>query len=382
MDAITQIPKSTKALVLRKAAQATKPVYHDAVVEERPIPDLKPGQILVRIHAAAFNHRDHWIRKGLYPGIGFGSVLGADGAGVVVASADENDPLLQKRVFLVPFRGWERDPEAPEFPFYVIGGFKANPLGTFAQYVAVERDQVIPTPEHLDDVQAAAWPLGAVTAWRATMINGAVKSGDNVLITGIGGGVALIALQLCVARGANVYVTSGGEDKIRRAVELGAKGGVSYKANDWPAQLAALLKKDGASYLNAVIDAAGGDILGKTSPILKNGGRVVVYGMHTSPNVTMTMREVMKNQKLLGPFPCVPCPIHALTLSPAGSTMGSKQDLTDAMNFLAQHRIVPTVWHVLDGLESAEEGFQILESGDHFGKVVVRLTPDTPTANL
>ena len=66
---------------------------------------------------------------------------------------------------------------------------------------------------------------------RATMINGAVQRGDNVLITGIGGGVALLALQLCVAKGANVYVTSGGEDKIRRAVELGAKGGVSYKAS-------------------------------------------------------------------------------------------------------------------------------------------------------
>ncbi|KAI0362574.1 NAD-P-binding protein [Trametes cingulata] len=360
MAAAIQIPKSTRALVLRKAAKATKPVYHDAVLEERPIPELKPGQILVRIHAAAFNHRDHWIRKGLYPGIGFGSVLGADGAGVVVASPDKNDTLLEKRVFLVPMRGWERAPDAPESPFAVIGGNKSNPLGTFAQYVVVERDQVIPTPDHLDDVHAAAWPLGAVTAWRAAMINGQVKQGDNVLITGIGGGVALLALQLCVARGANVYVTSGSQDKIQKAVKLGAKGGVSYKSDDWPAQLATLLKKNGASALNTVIDSGGGDIMGKTSAILKPGGRVVVFGMHANPKVTMTMREVMKNQKLLG------------------STMGSKQDLIDATNFLAQHHIVPIVSDVLDGLEAAEQGFQILERGDHFGKVVIRLTPDSP----
>ncbi|KAI8982793.1 NAD-P-binding protein [Trametes punicea] len=360
MSAVVQIPKSTKALVLRKSALATKPVYHDAVLEERPIPELKPGQVLVRIHAAAFNHRDHWIRKGLYPGIGFGSVIGGDGAGLVIASADRHDPLLQKRVFFVPMRGWERDPEAPETSFYVLGGGKKTPLGTFAQYVVVERDQVIPTPDHLDDVHAAAWPIGAVTAWRATMVNGQVKKGDNVLITGIGGGVALVALQLCVARGANVYVTSGNEDKIRKAVELGAKGGVSYKADDWPSQLAVLLKKNGASSLNAVIDAGGGDILRKTSSILKQGGRVVVFGMHTSPRVTMTMREVLKNQKLLG------------------STMGSKQDLIDATNFLAQHRIVPVVSDVLDGLESAERGFEILEREEHFGKVVLRIVPDSP----
>ncbi|EIW60533.1 NAD-P-binding protein [Trametes versicolor FP-101664 SS1] len=359
---MNHIPKTAKALVLRKAAQASKPVYHDAVLEDLPLPELKPGHVLVRIHAAAFNHRDHWVRKGMYPGIGFGSVLGGDGAGVVVASTDKSDELLRKRVVLVPMRGWERDQEAPESRFFVLGGSNANPLGTFAQYVVVERDQIIPIPDHLDDVHAAAWPIGAVTAWRATMVNGAVKQGDSVLITGIGGGVALTALQLCVARGANVYVTSGGEDKIRKAVALGAKGGVSYKADDWPKQLAGLLKKNGASALSVVIDAGGGDIMGKTSSILKPGGRVVVFGMHASPTVTMTMREVMRNQKLIG------------------STMGSKQDLIDATNFLAQHRIVPVVSEVLDGLESAERGFQILENGEQFGKIVIRVADSSPKA--
>ena len=126
------------------------------------------------------------------------------------------------------------------YSFSVVGGVKLVDFGTFSQYVVVERDQVIQTQDHVDDVHAAAWPLGAVTAWRyvclcdqlylsmlriavdrATIINGAVKKGDNVLITGIGGGVALIALQICVAQGANVYVTSGSEAKIRKAVELG-----------------------------------------------------------------------------------------------------------------------------------------------------------------
>ncbi|EJF66218.1 NAD(P)-binding protein [Dichomitus squalens LYAD-421 SS1] len=360
MAAIIQIPKTTKALVLRKAAANGKSVLHDAVVEERPLPQLKPGQILVRVHAAAFNHRDLWIRKNLYPGIGFGRVLGADAAGVVVASADKNDSLLQKRVFLLPMRGWEKDPDAPESDFIIVGASKAIDFGTFAQYIVVDRDQVIPTPDHLDDVHAAAWPLGGVTAWRATIVNGAVKKGDNVLITGIGGGVAILALQLAIAAGANVYVTSGSEEKIRKAIELGAKGGVSYKNNDWPTQLGKLLKENGKGLLSAVIDAGGGDILGKTSPILKQGGRVVVFGMHANPKVTITMREVMKNQKILG------------------STMGSHKDLIDATNFLAEHRIVPVVSHVLDGLESADEGFKLLQEGSHVGKIVIRIPPVSP----
>jgi threonine dehydrogenase-like Zn-dependent dehydrogenase len=166
--------------------------------------------------------------------------------GVVIASHDPEDDLFNQRVFLVPNRGWKDDPDAPEeecvfIPLrcsllltrfttrhFVLGGATMYPSGTFSEYIVVEREYVIPIPDHLDDVHAAAWPLGGLTAWRATVVNAAVKKGHNVLITGIGGGVALLVLQICVALGASVYVTSGNVEKIRKAVELGAKGGVNY----------------------------------------------------------------------------------------------------------------------------------------------------------
>jgi NADPH:quinone reductase-like Zn-dependent oxidoreductase len=131
-------------------------------------------------------------------------------------------------------------------------------------------------------------------------LNAQVKAGHNVLITGISGGVALLALQICVARGATVYVTSGSQEKIRKAVALGARGGANYKESecfvfcfasrnplpiptidDWPTQIAVLLKKDtkGSGLLDAVIDSGGGDIMGQTGKFLKHGGRVVCYGM-------------------------------------------------------------------------------------------------------
>lgn len=140
------------------------------------------------------------------------------------------------------------------------------------------------------------------------MVKGKVSAGQNVLITGIGGGVAILALQLCIAKEANVYVTSGHEDKVRKAIQLGARGGANYKdskatvvfamsakadnvcsfsletAEDWPSQISILLSKDakeigGTGLLDVVIDSGGGDILAQTGKILKHGGSVVCYGM-------------------------------------------------------------------------------------------------------
>lgn len=359
---VSTLPKSIKAIVVRKS-KSVEGFPYDAALETLPIPNLGKKQILVKINAVAFNHRDLWIRRGQYPGIIPGCTFGADGAGVVVASSDSSDSFLQKRVFLLPMHGWESDPEAPESKFNVIGGGGyTHPLGTFSQYVAVDRDQVIPSPDHLTDEQVSAWPLGGVTAWRAAIVNAQVKSGDNVLITGIGGGVALIAMQLCLARGASVYVTSGGQDKIDKAVGLGAKGGVSYKDKNWPSQLAKLLAETGGSELNAVIDSGGGDIVTKVSKVVKSGGRFVIYGMTASPEVKLTMREVLKNHKVLG------------------STMGSHKDLIDATNFIAENRVVPAVSHVLEGFEEAEEGFRLLQQGDHFGKIVMRVKHDQSSA--
>ncbi|KAG6876942.1 hypothetical protein C0993_011856 [Termitomyces sp. T159_Od127] len=335
---LTKLPTFTKSLTVKKAPAQGNPVYHDAVIEQKPIPALKRGEVLVKIGAAAFNHRDVWIRKGQYPRIAFGSVFGADGAGTVVAAYEPNDPLLKQRVFLTPSRGWEKHPDGPESDFGILGGVSYPALGTFTEYVVVERDQVISSPKHLNDVQMAAWPLGAVTAWRASVVNGLVSSGQNVLITGIGGGVALLALQMCLAKGASVYVTSGSQDKIQKAIALGAKGGMRLlallkthiHAEDWPARLDALLGK--GRELDVVIDSGGGEIMMQTDKLLKHGGR---------------------------------------------STMGSHQDLIDATDFMAEHRIIPVISHVFEGLEAAEQGFETMKRGEQFGKIVVKIGSDT-----
>ncbi|KAF8177240.1 chaperonin 10-like protein [Pholiota molesta] len=347
-----KLPATTRALVVQESKVPRKPLYHDAALVELPLAQPQPGEVVVKIAAVGFNHKDVWIRMGQYPAIAIGAVFGGDGAGTVIASGTPNDPLLGTRVFLTPSRGWEKDPQGPESTFGILGG-------TFSEYIVVERDQVVPTPEHLDDVHVAAWPIGGVTAWRAVAVNAQVQEGQNVLIT---------------AKGANVYVTSGSADKLARAyprrerrattktvsmIDVCDKSTTTIHHDTsiyqrMAGSVGSLLNKKGAM-LDAIIDSAGGDIMGQAGKILKQGGRVVCYGMTASPKITLTMRQVLANQQLLG------------------STMGSHQDLQDATAFIDKHRIVPIVSHVLDGLESADAGFDLIKRGDQFGKVVIKL---------
>ncbi|KAF5334505.1 hypothetical protein D9611_013792 [Ephemerocybe angulata] len=351
------LPKVSRALTVQKATEKStnrEKYPMDAVITERPIHALKPDEVLLKVNAVGFNHKDVWVRKGLYPAITIGSEYGGDGAGLVVASGKQDDSLLNTRMFLNPSVGWKSNPDAPESRLGVLGGTPAG--GTFADYLVVKRDLLIPSPNHLDDVQVAALPLGGVTAWRAAVVNAQVKAGQHVLITGIGGGVALFALQFCLGLGAHVYVTSGTQEKLEKAIALGAKGGANYKDKDWPKQINDLIQKTSkGAALDAVIDSGGGPIFGQVSKFMREGGRLVCYGMTASPTITMTMREVLKNLKVLG------------------STMGSQKDLEDATEFISTHKIVPIVSHVFEGLDSAEAGFAVLDKGEQFGKVVLRI---------
>lgn len=268
--------------------------------------------VLLKLHAAGFNRRDEWSMIGAYPGLTFPSTMGCDGVGSI--EGDSSGRLY----LIVPTRGWESDPDGPEAevpgaPSHVVSnklggkGFgilgQTKPTGgqgTFAEYIEVEKDQLVPVPSHLSAVQAAALPCGGVTAFRALFTKGRVTKGQNVLITGIGGGVALLALRLALAAGANVFVTGGTQDKVDKAVSFGAKAGAIYKDEKWPASIRSALPKD-RPYLDVVIDSAGGSITAQSAKAgLRNGGRIVCFGMTAAPKIDVTMREVLKNVELLG----------------------------------------------------------------------------------
>lgn len=360
-----------RALTL-KHIEGAKPgqVYYPLQIKEVPKPTPGPNEVLVRLSAAALNHRDLFIRRHLYPAISFTNPLLADGYGTVVAigSAVTRKNLLNAPVILAPMRGWESDPAAPEDSrkFTVTGGSKLTEVGTAQDYIAVSEDEVEPAPEHLTPAEGAALPLVGLTGWRALVTkSNAAFPGANILLTGIGGGVALQVLQFAVGFGCNVFVTSGDEAKLKKAKEMGAKGGVSYRKDGWEKELRELLPAD-RPYLDAVIDGAGGNVVGKTIRLLKAGGVIAQYGMTVSPKMDWLMSAVLANVEL------------------RGSTMGSRKEFRDMIAFVNEKKIRPIVSRTVKGLDNLTEIdglFKDMDEGNQFGKLVIEIASggDSPS---
>ncbi len=201
-----------KAIVLKELGGPEKLLW-----EEVPEPVPRSGEVLVRLKAAALNHRDAWIRQGLYANIQLPTILGSDGSGEVVAVGSGVEPgLLGQAVLINPCLDWgpEVKVQGPEMR---ILGMPDN--GTYAPLVAVPASNIRPKPESLSFEEAAALPLAAMTAYRALVTRAQVMAGETVLITGVGGGVASLALQIAHALGARTVVTSGSDQKIERALQ-------------------------------------------------------------------------------------------------------------------------------------------------------------------
>jgi NADPH:quinone reductase-like Zn-dependent oxidoreductase len=263
-----------KSITISKVEGKPGQVYYPLSLNDVPTPTPSANELLIKITAAALNHRDLFTRQALYPAISFEVPLLADGAGVVVScGSSANKSWEGKRVVINPGTGWKDNVEGPEDKggYKILGGTKLNPNGTLQEYMCVPETEVEEAPRHLSDVEAAAVPLTGLTAWRAVMVKcGAnnLQPGKNILITGIGGGVALMALTFATATGANVWVTSGNEEKIQRAKELGAKGGVIYKEEGWEKKLQGMLPAENRQ-IDAIVDGAGGDIVEKGVKLLK-----------------------------------------------------------------------------------------------------------------
>ncbi|KAJ5928447.1 hypothetical protein N7466_007403 [Penicillium verhagenii] len=339
-------------------------VYYPLVVRTLPQPTPQSNELLIKLTAASLNHRDLFLRQHLYPGLSFDVPLLADGVGIVVSagsSVSGADKWQGKRVILNPGLGWKDSPDGPEDPtgYRIMGGTKVYQTGTLQEYITIDESEVEEAPAHLSDAEAAALPLTGLTAWRALVSKAGErnsKDGAAVLITGIGGGVALMALRFAVARGAHVFVTSSSEEKIQKAVELGATGGVSYKEDGWDKKLLGMLPS-GKKNFDAVIDGAGGDSIEKAVKLLKAGGVLSIYGMTVSPKMPYLMQAVLKN------------------INVCGSTMGSRKEFQEMVDYVKAQNIHPIVSRTLkteiDDVPAIDELFEDMKQGKQFGKLVI-----------
>ena len=194
-------------------------------------PQPQPGQVLVRLMAAALNRRDYWISQGMYPGIRLPVTLGSDGAGVVEAVGSNVDgQWLNREVVINPALEWGDRAEVQAANFHILG---MPTDGTLSTHVVVPASAVFPRPTHLTWHEAAALPLAGLTAYRAVFTKGQVDGSHKVLVTGAGGGVASFAVQFANAVGADVCVTSSSAAKLEKARSLGARCGLLYTKDDW-----------------------------------------------------------------------------------------------------------------------------------------------------
>jgi zinc-binding alcohol dehydrogenase/oxidoreductase len=314
-------------------------------ISDVPTPTPAAGEVRIALSAAALNHRDQYIRDGKYAKITLPCVLGSDGCGVVDMAPNEASHLLGQRVVIDPAFDWGNDPAA-QGPHFSILGMPRQ--GTFAEFVCVPWQNVHLAPSHLTTEEAAALPLAGLTAYRSVMVQGAVKRGDVVLITGIGGGVATMAMQFALAAGASVWVTSGSDAKLERARELGAAGGANYNVATWATDLRSAV--DG---FDCIIDSVGGESVNNLTDLARAGGRLVFYGTSRGAVPSLNLHRIYWKQ------------LHIV-----GSTMGTPDNFRAMLDVVAQHHLRPVVDSVYT-LAHAEQAFERMKQSEQLGKIVL-----------
>jgi len=308
------------------------------VYEEVPDPESEPEEAVVELRAAGLNRRDLLVRSGIYP-FPLPLIPGSDGAGIRRDTGEE--------VVVYCGLGWGDREDAPAPGFGVLGGPRD---GTYAELVSLPEENLFPKPAALSWEEAAAFPLAALTAYRGLFTRGQLQAGETVLALGAGSGVSTFVVQLAVQAGARVLVTSSSDDKIERAKELGAEGGVNYATTeDWPAAVTEL------GPIDLVLDSVG-STWQQSLDAARPGGRVVVFGGTGGTDVSLQVRPFyFKQQSLLG------------------TQLGSPRDFEALLGMLEDASWRPVVDSVTS-LAEAETALARMESGEHFGKLVLSIS--------
>ncbi|MEW8986993.1 MAG: zinc-binding dehydrogenase [Bacillus sp. (in: firmicutes)] len=300
----------------------------------------KAGEVRVRLKTAGLNHRDLFSLVRHQPNDP-PLILGSDGAGIVDAVGDGVEGIkVGDEVIINPSLGWKENSDAPPPGFEILG----LPFhGTFAEKVVVPAENAVKKPAYLTWEEAGVLSLAALTAYRALFTRGKIKAGMNVLIPGIGGGVATLMMQFAKAVGATVYVTSRSKDKCEKALELGADK--AFDSNgDWNEAL------EGVK-MDLIIDCVGPATFNQSLAQLRQGGTIVTFGSSTGDEVQINLRSFFYGQ-----------------FNFYGSTMGSGEEYIEMLQFIEKHQIRPVIDQMYP-LEQFDQAFDRLEKAEQLGKL-------------
>jgi len=324
----------------------------ELALREVATPKPARNEVAIRVHAVSLNRRDLMMVAGNYGrgGTQPNSVPLSDGAGEVIAlGADVKRFKVGDRVAGIFFERWLDGAPTQASLATARGG---NAGGMLSEVVVTDAEGLVSIPSHLSYEEAATLPCAGVTAWVGLFKRGQLKAGDYVLLEGTGG-VSVFGLQLAAAAGAKPIITSSSDAKLARARQLGAFGTVNYRSNpEWQQEVRSLT---GGAGVDQVLEVGGQDTLPRALQALAFGGHVAIIGGLSGFATDVPVGALM-----------------GLNATASGIYVGSRSDFEALNAFLAQHKIKPIVDKVFD-LEEAPAAFAAMDSGDFFGKVVIRL---------
>jgi NADPH:quinone reductase-like Zn-dependent oxidoreductase len=327
-------------------------------VQELPEPAIQsPNDVLIRVQAAALNRLDLWVAEGL-PGtnLTFPHIVGSDGAGVV----EKVGPGVQRvgtgdRVMINPALSCGqcsaclKGEDSLCASLRVVGEHRP---GTVAEYIVVPEQNLAAVPPSMPWPQAAAFSLATLTAWRMLVSRARLRPEETVLIWGIGGGVALAALQIVKLLGARAIVTSGSDEKLDAARALGADVVLNHRKTDIRT---AVRQHTGGNGADVVVDSVGEQSWEGSLRALRRGGRLVICGATTGPMVSIDLRRLFWHQ-----------------WSILGSTLGTRQEYAEIVRHAAEGRLWPVIDRVVP-LDEALDAFERLQDGAQAGKLVIEV---------
>ncbi len=341
------------AAISRRRLYRLAPADEGSRLEKREeaAPDLKAGEVLVRIEAASLNYRDLLVLRGQLGPVREGLVPVSDGAGVVVALGPGATRWREgDRVAPIFYAAWTGGPYREAYLSTALGGGASD--GVLADFVAAREDALVRVPDELSAEEASTLPCAALTAWQALVVRGALTAGDTVLVQGTGG-VALFALQFATALGAKVIVLSSSDEKRERARQLGAFATVNYRTTpDWDVEVRRLTDGIGVSHL---LELGGPDTFDRSLRAIAAGGRIAQIGVFTG----------------LGPQSNL-FRLQLINADINGINVGSGEQFTAMNAFIAAHKIKPVIDRRFS-FDEVEAAYEHLASGRHFGKVAITL---------
>jgi len=317
---------------------------------ERPTPQPGPGDVLVKLHAVSLNFRDLLVVQGKYnPRMKLPRVPISDGAGEVTAVGEGVTAWKPGDRVVVPFMpAWEKGPLSATASASALGG---DVDGLLREFAIIPAEALLPIPPHLGFEQAATLPCAGVTAWNGLFDSGLLRRGQTVLLQGTGG-VSLFGLQFAKAAGATTILTSSSDTKLDRARALGADHTINYKTE--PAWDKRVLEITGGRGVDLTLEVGGAGTLSKTCRATAFSGHVSLIGVLAGIAGEVQIGHILHK---------------ALTVR--GIYVGSREMFAAMNAAIIKHRLEPVIDRVFAFSDSLE-AFHHLETGQHFGKIVIR----------